>query len=405
MNGPKSPTTQNAPFDAHAAQTLGHLQRAFEAIAHALPDPIGRASDLQHALKLDKVLSWRIFNVMRSADPFVAARYVPGMSAVESFLRAARKSGVPAEVTVAAEEAVADFENLVTVHAGDRKRLDMLLASLSEEGRAEADTSYRRTAYQANSYLWGVSAAVSLVTHFAGFSKTPGMLDGAGLRGFVGLQRIRPSIRLPVAKARVWSDEGKLRGGLAIEPFYDLADPPQEVLGLLMSTPPPKIERVDLPDGLVRYDLLPGPVGKTASTTCLATGVVRNVGTAEASSDDACMGFRAEVNTPAELLVFDQFIDERIAGRLQPELFVHSLLHGDNFDESERLPVQETIRYMGKASGVLHTPEIPRYGEMARYVLDKLEWDASRFDVYRFRWEFPIMPSIVTMRSPLPPAK
>ena len=404
MNASRTKDRQTAPFDEHAARTLGQLQHAFEAVVNELPDPIGRAADLQHSLKLDKVLSWRIFNVMRRGDPFAAARYVPGSSAVKNFLRAAQKRGVPPGVVESAAEALADFERLVVVHAGDRKRLDMMLASQAEEGRAETDLSYRRAAFQANTYLWGISASVALTASFASFSDSPGMMDAGGLRGFVGLQRTRADLRWPIMQPKVFDDEDTQLQRPTVEPFYDFDEPPPEVCDLLVSGAPLQIESVRLPKGTVRYDLMPGPVGRTAAITCITGGRVRQMGSYRAVPGDEHNGVTAQVSTPCELMVFDQFIDEDLFGRIQPELCVHSLLHDESFAGSVRLPVQETVRYLGKATGALHTPEIPRYADMVKYAFEKLGWDAGRFDVYRFRWEYPIIPTAVTMRNPLRPA-
>ncbi len=47
---------------------------------------------------------------------------------------------------------------------------------------------------------------------------------------------------------------------------------------------------------------------------------------------------------------------------------------------------------------------MPRYGEMAAYVFDRLGWDAEQFEVFRCRVEYPVMHSAVVVRFPLPEA-
>lgn len=58
--------------------------------------------------------------------------------------------------------------------------------------------------------------------------------------------------------------------------------------------------------------------------------------------------------------------------------------------------------YLGKGPSVMHTPDVPRYAEMIQYAFDRLGWDEARFDVYRCRVEYPVMPSSVVVRFDLP---
>ena len=62
------------------------------------------------------------------------------------------------------------------------------------------------------------------------------------------------------------------------------------------------------------------------------------------------------------------------------------------------------VSYLGKGPSVLHTPDVPRYAQMGRYVFERVGWDGDRFDVYRCRVEYPVMPSSVAMCFDLPEA-
>ena len=66
------------------------------------------------------------------------------------------------------------------------------------------------------------------------------------------------------------------------------------------------------------------------------------------------------------------------------------------------MALRESIVYLGKGPSVLHTPEVPRYAEMVQYALDRSGWNASNFDVYRCRVEYPVMPSSVVVQFELP---
>lgn len=67
-----------------------------------------------------------------------------------------------------------------------------------------------------------------------------------------------------------------------------------------------------------------------------------------------------------------------------------------------RLRINETVTHLGRGLHDMHTPDVPRYGEMLRYTFDRLGWDPKRFDVFRCRVHYPVMHSVVSMRFDLP---
>lgn len=402
----KTETSKKAPpppFDVHATDAVGRIRRTFTEVIAALPHSITRASDLQHTLQIDKGLSWRIFNVIRYRNPFDAARYIPGTGGVRIFLKAAKEHGVPAALTDTAVAALADYENLIRIHAGNRKQLDRMLAAHSDEGRAEMDVAHRRLAYEANSYIWGVSAEAQLRTSFISFSQTPGWVDHAALRGLVGVQRLRPGVRWPLGLARCSADTGIVASDSPFKPLYDVENPDDEAAKLFMSQPRPKIECSRISESL-QWTLSPGPAGKTGAVTCVTGEIMRRGGPYYCCETDSRAIYVAQVGTASELLIFDQFVHEELFGRLEPELAVYSNFDFGPYNSSIRLPIANAVQYMGKATDALHTPEVPRYADMVSYVFKRMGWEPRRFDVYRFRMEYPILQSEARMSNPLRPA-
>jgi hypothetical protein len=113
------------------------------------------------------------------------------------------------------------------------------------------------------------------------------------------------------------------------------------------------------------------------------------------------------VRTPCEVLLLDQFIHEDVFGRIDPELIVYSELASPNHYPAagrrpHQLPAWEKVEYLGKGPSVVHTLDVPRYAEMVRFVFGRLGWDGERFDVYRVRIQYPVIPSAVAMRHELP---
>ena len=285
----EAPEPGGAGFRSETAAAVHELRRALDGVIGQLPGPIARASELQHALGVDKALAWRVFNAVGCTDAFAAARYLPRSAGIRSFLVAARRSGVQGAPIEAVTAAVEALEQVVKAHAGDRKRFDMLLASHSVEGKLEADLVHRRTAFEGNTYVWGASADVQLRTAFLAPSEREGYADMANLRGLLGLEFLRPAMSWPVGVTWPRQDDMRTSRRAAIEPLFDLEQVPGDAASLFLSDPGLRIEAHRSEDGGQRYEVSTGEVGATGAVSCVTGDIVRPVGalTAEAGSQEA----------------------------------------------------------------------------------------------------------------------
>jgi hypothetical protein len=173
------------------------------------------------------------------------------------------------------------------------------------------------------------------------------------------------------------------------------------------SRPLPDVRRYLNPDGSVEDELAEGLVGNTGTISCVMGEVCRSVVPYYRSAHNRFGEVNDIVRTPCELLLLDQFVHEDVFGRISPELVVYSELEGPNHypaagRKPNQLPTWETVEYLGKGPTVVHILDVPRYAEMVRYVFRKLGWDGDRFDVYRVRLEYPVIPTAVAMRHELP---
>jgi hypothetical protein len=342
----------------------------------------------------------------------MAAQHVPGPGGVRIFLNAAAGQGVPSRLTESAAKAVEEFDRLIQIHAGDRASLEMMMSGYARRGRKQGDLTHRRAAFRANSYLWGVQAKTHLKADFLHPSGSSGQFDIGSIRGFVGFRWIRANVPWVIARARCTDDDGTLRRSFVREPL-DPADELTEgaanvpLLRGFCTKPLPVFRRVDGPHGFVEDELIEGPVGNTAAITCIIGEVARNVASYYRDERNHYGDLSARMRTPCEVLLFDQFVHEDMFGLISPDLLVYSDLDRA-FEvprpqrERDRLPTWEMVEYLGKGPSVIHTPDVPRYAEMARYVFAQLGWDGERFDVYRIRIQYPIIPSTVVMRHELP---
>jgi len=402
-------------FEADATRVLSRLRSAFGAIIDALPGKTVRPHEVQKSLQIDKRLAWKIAKLIHEDDLFASARHMCGSAGVEIFLAAAARRNVPDGLIRSAREAVAGFDRLVEVHAGERAALQMMLHACSVKGRAQADLAQRKAAFAPNSYIWGVQAKTQLAALFLHPAADERLLNIAALRGFVGFRRIRPNVPWVFSRVRCLDDDGEMRKPLNLEPLDpgpDGADgiPPVPLLREFCSKPLPEVRRVAGAAGYLEDELVGTPVGDTRAITCITGEVARGAAPRYRSQQNEWADLNVRVRTPVERLIFDRFVHEDLFGPIEPELLIYGDLEGPvagpamRRADRDRLHTDQTVRHLGKDPAAVYTPHVPRYSEMVDAVCKKLGWERERFNLYRVRLQYPVMPTSVKMRHPLPEA-
>lgn len=395
-------------FGSEASRVLGELRAALAAVIATLPGRISSASALQRALNIDMKLGWKVFRIIDTEDPLALAHLVPGAGAMRLFLKAAVEQDVKSTLIDRAARAADEFEQLVDTHAGDRASFEAMISSWSADSRAKMDLNYKRAAFRSNSYFYGIQATAQLSCCLVHPSADESLIDVALLRGYMGLRRLRTSVPCVVAHVRATDAEGAPRA-LIREPL-DPGGGTSHGVSLIRkfcSDPLPQFRTVEAEGGFVHGELIGEGVGNTAAVTCFTGDVTRKAGARYAGELDRDFGVCVMVRIPCTALILDLLVHEGTFGPFSPKLSVFGEhLEGAPFPsptkERDRLELLESVLYLGQGLSVLPTREVPRYVELARFATDRLGWDADRFDVYRCRIEYPVMPSTVVLRFDLP---
>lgn len=417
---PESPTTISPvrtdaaadtapPFEEHLRTAMASLRGALlELMATVHADP-SSPQDVSRRFGLDKSLTWKLSKIAQEDNPAAAVSHVPGSSGVRIFLSAFEKAGAPAEAITAVRRAVDEFDDVVQIHASDRKTLELMLDNMAGEGEAQRHEAHRKLAYRGNSGMWGVRAKAQLsLSILLPNADEPDMADLAQVGGLIGFRRLRPGARWLLFRRERWTDDDPHpeRGqAQSLDPEFPVEDG-VPFIGEFCTKPVPKMN-VEVAEGEEQYELPPGPVGNTAAFTCIYGQYGRKAGPAYAEQAEEYTEFGCTVITPAEQVMVDLLVHRDCEWAMDPQLVMYSRLDGGAIHGAARhsrnlMPIAEPPRDLGWVADSLATPVLPRYAKLVRYVFDRLGQSPSDFRAYRFTMTYPPIPVTVLMQSRLP---
>lgn len=396
-------------FEHELCKVVLRVRGALASILEAAGGYGPHVKDVCDALKVHRKLGWQIAKVACETDPFVAARFVPAAGGMKTFLKAAARRNVSDELLQQAAEAFAEFERVVAVHADDRSSLEMMLGVCSPNVDEVSQLAARKLAFAGNSMIFGAQARAYLVAAFVHPSAKPGWFDAARLHSYVGFRRNRPNLPWVISRTLVADDDYKQR---APEPRENLAPPREDdassnapLLPQFCSQPLPQLRRRIDSSGWVLEELVEGPVGNTAALTLVTAELTRQTARTFQTRHSEQMDWGVWITTPCEVLVFDQFIHRDLFPPSPRNVRMYAnLVDPAHFADGQLLPTFERVETLGRAQEAVHTPDIPRYGEVAQYVFERLGWDSRQFELYRLRMQFPPMPTAVVVSHALHPA-
>jgi hypothetical protein len=402
---------RDAGFQDQVGPVLQQLRTSISAIIEAIPggDPIARPIDLQRALGLRSTLAWQIHKLGSSTNPVTEGPPIPGSEALQRFFRAAASRGVSKRLIETAARAVDQLQAFVKAHAGDRSAFDSMVSGLKQTGSTTVDLQHKRAAFKAQSHIWGVQARISLACALIQPSEEDPLLgDGMTIGGLIDLKRFRPGTRVILTRAYAADTDGQVRHSptrLPIDPA-GLTAQGIPLMTDFSSKPAPRIHVISGVPGEVTLEIEGDAIGNESRLTCLTGNLFRNALSRYRDEHNTSEAVVAGVRVPSEVLIHDILVHEDMYGvALSPGVSVYSNIGGESksqHKEVDRLPLRETVSYLGRGPSALATPEVPRYTEMIEYALRRFGWDGRRFLAYRCRVDYPVMPSSVELQFDLP---
>ena len=378
-------------------------------VIDSVPGRVGKPVDLQRSLKIDLKLCWKAFKVARASGPLAAGTHVPGTASMKTFLRAAQRRGVPGPIIDEVANAEAEFRRMISTHAGDRATFDSMASALARgEDRGQIDLQHRRAAFRANGHIWGVQAGTRFRCDLLQPAEDPNKLDFASFEGYVNLRQLRREAPIVLSVTHSGDDQGGTHQ-IPWEPIDPEGTTPQgkALIREFCSQPLPQLSTVNLGGGFVQTEMVSNGVGNQAAITCIDGWLGRGFLSRYRDEQNRVAEHGVRIHIPCEVLVLDVLVKEGTFGPMTPVAVAYgdllNMLPGRRRPHArDRLPFDDPVVYLGTGPAVLHTPEVPRYPEIAQYVFDRLDWNGAHFDVFRCTVAYPAMPSTVWIRYDLP---
>lgn len=395
--------TELLPLEETARETLGELQIALNELVARVPGESSRAVDLQRGLGLEKKLAWQLFKFINAPDPIPDVAHVPGEPSMKRVLSAASRRKVPRETIDRAAAAFKRFEAFVAEH-GDRSDLISMAGGLGSTGVGDLqhDIKTRKSVFKGMSHIWGIKAELSIASAIFG-SRSPGVQDTTGVRGDIGLQRLRRGVPLT---AVVYTRNNPASGSAGASPWQGVPKPllqsaPAQIgLHLLeefCTQPLPQMESRVQADGAVETDLVFPPSGRSGAITLYGTQHIP--GTAQ--GDQRVYSNGMTVRIPSERLVCEMLVPEGWSNPASVRVAVYGrrdMVHR-TFErrKEDLLPQRETAVYIGTMETSPSVPGAPQHPKAVRYALEQVGWLGTRYDVYRCIVEYPVLHTMISL--------
>lgn len=397
-----SSATPESEFHAEARAILAELRKYIGvAIKAAVKGTTPGATEWSRALDIDTKLAWKLTHLLDPERDLEALEFVPGRQAFDQILEAAEKAGGVSDASGAARLSFERYETLVRTHAGSRKAFDTLVTSQSPRGTSRSEVNLRRNAVDANASLLGVRAKAQVAIYgLAPSVEDENLIDVMGVRKIEGTERMRPNVNWRIARSFKTAEDGTpLPGGP--EPLVKVklkkALTGLPVVPGFSTSPLPTLARVEASPSAVEFEMRGGEVGASARFDLTTAEIFRPGDTRYADKDgNRRTRIFAGLRIPCDLLYVDLVVHKDLFESTEPTVQIVSTLHTGmslEFRESDELPIEPEFVSLGRGLGKVKDRERERHVELVRWALHEVSWNPDDFDVYRFKLQYPPLPS------------
>jgi hypothetical protein len=396
-------------FEQHVTKVMGRLRAALAEIFQAVGADATRPQNVARDFGLNKNLTWKMSKIICEADPASIVSYLPGRAGLKILLDTFKKRGAPVNALKEVRDAFADFERMQTIHAGDRETLEAMLGSLAKGPDAQQQNeAQRKLSFRGNSAIWGVQARIQVCVNIIAPSEDPDFVDLAWISGLVDFRRLRRDAVWAIASTRKVDDHGNPLPTDNIENLdpATTGNGSAPLMTQFCSHPTPELRLNRGADGFLRYELVEGPIGNTAATTCVIGIFGRRFVRRTKLRGDTLGEHLVRLYTPAELLVHDLFVHKDLQNAMAPSIHLYDQLpiapqYPVGGRDQGELPVFDSVQALGPGTRSAMVPEFGPHCSMIDAACERLDVNSDELMGFRFRLKYPPIPSVALFRYPL----
>jgi len=191
------------------------------------------------------------------------------------------------------------------------------------------------------------------------------------------------------------------------------ADGPPVMSAFSTQPLPPLIARQEPDRPIVRYELLPGPIGNTGACTCVTGWHDRGCESIYATEKDHHGEHAVSLSTPVEAVYLELYAHRDMVFAHNPTVHVFSQLPGGPLfprdgELAGRLDIPVDLVRLGggvnRAAPSTVNAEYPRHRELVEATVGSLGRPLHEFVGFRVRIAYPPIPTVALFRYALPPA-
>ncbi|MCX5690453.1 MAG: hypothetical protein NTV94_11835 [Planctomycetota bacterium] len=383
---------EGQPIESQATAIMETLRVCLADIAGVrASDPV-RAVDIERAFDLDKKLAWQVHRIATSTSVLEEVPNVPARTSIKRLVEAARRRKVAKARIDRLVRAFDQFEEFAKVHGGDRQGLMSMLCGIGHASNDQFELKVRQSLFRAQSHFWGLHAKLLVRTGIFHPRTGLGHVEDIGLiHGEVGLQRVRRSEPAGLlARMQTHSESAP-----DADPSSQLVRHPLEILEPFCSGP--------LPDLKPRGSTVPEtelviPAGRTGAQTIYTAQLHENAAFMQQRAYEG----RTFLTVPVEAAIWEILVP---VGWTDPSTCTTACYarreHPEEALEERRddlVPVAGQAEHVGRAKEVPELEGSPTHAGAVRHVLERWGWYGTLFDIYRCRFEYPVMHTLLALR-------
>lgn len=398
-------------FETETVRIVSAIQDHVRDALGQINAPTTTAAELQRDIQLDMKLCWKVHRLIAAPDALAGAPFVLGPANTRDFLKSLEQRGADPRLVVSMKELAEQFEALVQEHAGDRRTFDSMVGARSSAEAERADLRQRRSAFRANSHLWGIQVdTVVFTTIYHTSESDPDKVDLIALSGEFGLRRIRRT-DIPIFSKTV-----RITDGDAHTHQHPRQSPLGErigeaSLGLLRdfcSNNLPELTSRRREDGLVKIEIPHDALGSTAAMNIVVGLSERQAANLYRTPNRTYSLDGSVLHKPTKLFLFDLIVESKAFADIRPVCYKLPGHFGIELTPREvpsapRLADPSPLDMIGHGIDTLRSPEVPDYPGIVASAMDDVGWNPHDFTIYRCRIEYPICLSTVAITTPLRP--